>query len=155
MTENDRTATEQDRDLAQNLTAGLRDLAQFIETYPELAGGFQHALMSSGISAHLRAEDKAALQGWYAKAAARHGAKVDKDIDDQWHNLTVTFVGGVRVAVLAYRDEVCERVITGVETVTKQVPDPEKLAAVPLVEVTEEVEQVDWVCRPLLASEVS
>jgi hypothetical protein len=29
------------------------------------------------------------------------------------------------------------------------------LAAVPTVEVTEEVEQVEWRCRPLLAGEVS
>lgn len=155
MTDTDLTGTDSDRDLAQNLAAGLRDLAEFIENNPDLAGGFQSTLMSSGINAHLRAEDKAAMQGRYAKAAARQGAKVDKDIDDQWHNLTVTFVGGVKVAVLAYRNEVCERVVTGVETVTKRVPDPDALAAVPQVEITEDVEQVEWRCRPLLASEVS
>lgn len=142
--------------LAENLVAGLRDLAAFIETNPDLADAYRTDLILSGIKAHLshRSDDKAAELGRHAQAAARHGAKVTKDIDDQWHNLVMTFAGGLKVEVLAYRAEVCERVVTGVETVTKTVPDPEALAAVPTVKVTEEVEQVEWVCRPLLATEV-
>ena len=60
-------------------------------------------------------------------------------------------VGDVTVKMLASRDEVCERVVTGVETVTETVPDPELVAQVPLVEVNRAVELVEWVCRPLLA----
>lgn len=155
MNDTDRTATEQDRDLAQNLAAGLRNLAQFIETNPELAYGFEPTLAQSGINVHLHYQgDAVADLAEYAQAAARYGAKVTKDISDRMHNLYLDFAG-VKAHVLADREEVCERIVTGVETVTKTVPDPEKLAAVPLVEVTEEIEQINWVCRPLLASEVS
>jgi hypothetical protein len=46
---------------------------------------------------------------------------------------------------------VCERVVTGTRLETKEVPDPEALKAVPLVTVTETVEDVEWRCMPLLA----
>lgn len=140
-------------DLAQRMVQGLLDLAAFIERNPDLAGGFETSLITSGVHAHLRSEDRAAQLGRYAQAAARHGAKVTKDIDDTWHNLVLRFAGDVRVAVLAYREEVCERVVTGTETVTKTMPDPAALAAVPTVEVTETVDTYQWVCTPLLGTD--
>ncbi|WP_433078977.1 hypothetical protein ACQP1P_38855 [Dactylosporangium sp. CA-052675] len=57
---------------------------------------------------------------------------------------------GVVLAAYAERNEVCERVVTGTREVTKEVPDPAALAAVPKVTVTETVEDVEWVCQPLL-----
>jgi len=150
MTNQDPTQTN---DLAQQIAAGLRDLAAFIESNPHLADGLRTSLVASGIKAHVGyGESNAATeQGEWARSAARHGATVAKSIDDEWHNIDIRFAGRLHVEVLAYRHEVCERVVTGVETVTKTVPDPEKLAAVPTVEVTETVETVEWICRPLLA----
>lgn len=58
---------------------------------------------------------------------------------------------GVVLAAYARRDEVCERVVTGTREVTREVPDPAALAAVPKVTVTETVEDVEYVCGPLLA----
>lgn len=49
------------------------------------------------------------------------------------------------------RAQVCERVVTGVETVTEEIPDPEYLAAAPKITRTREVETVEWKCVPLLA----
>lgn len=144
--------TETYEAMAAQQAAGLRALAEFIEKHPEVADGLSHTLMTSGINMHLRAEDKAAELGQIARLAARAGATVDKEIDDVWHNLVVRF-GAVKVHVLAYRGEVCERVVTGVQTVTRKVPDPKALAEVPEVEVAEEVERVEWVCRPLLDPE--
>lgn len=46
------------------------------------------------------------------------------------------------------RAAVCERVVTGIETVTETVPDPEYIA--PTVTVTREVETVEWRCGPVL-----
>ncbi len=46
----------------------------------------------------------------------------------------------------------CKKVVT-TETVTRTVPDPAVLATVPMVEVTQDVENVEWVCEPLLATE--
>jgi hypothetical protein len=60
---------------------------------------------------------------------------------------------GLRLALTAYRNDVCERVVTGTREVTKTVKDPEALAAVPEVEVTETVENVEWICGSLLAPE--
>jgi heme-binding NEAT domain protein len=48
------------------------------------------------------------------------------------------------------REEICERIVTGTREVTVEVPDPEQLAAVPTVSVTKTVEDVEWICRPLL-----
>lgn len=65
-------------------------------------------------------------------------------------------LAGLRVKVILHREDVCERVVVGVETVTKTVPDPElvqaALADIPEIEVTEQVEHVEWRCSPLLAS---
>jgi hypothetical protein len=58
---------------------------------------------------------------------------------------------GLHFDAVAYRSAVCERVVTGTGTVTRTVPDPDALANVPTVEVTETVEHVEWVCAPLLA----
>lgn len=57
---------------------------------------------------------------------------------------------GVVFAAYAERNEVCERVVTGTREVTKEIPDPDALAAVPTVSVTEVVEDVEWVCAPLM-----
>lgn len=60
------------------------------------------------------------------------------------------YIGGLTTEVIVNRPAVCERVVTGVETVTRHVPDP--AVEVPLVEVTEEVETFEWRCEPLLAA---
>ena len=56
---------------------------------------------------------------------------------------------GIVVFATIAQSEVCERVVTGTETVTRTVPDP--TVEVPMVEVTETVETVEWRCRPILA----
>lgn len=138
--------------MAQQQADGLRALAAFIEANPQFADMFDTTFSYSGINAHIsRFEDKAAVMGEVARVAVRAGATVDKKINDQWHNLVVRF-GAVKFEVLAYREEVCERVVVGTETVTKRVPDPARLAEVPEVEVTETVERVEWRCTPLLAT---
>ena len=58
-------------------------------------------------------------------------------------------LAGLRFQAVAYRATVCERVVTGVETVVREVPDP--AVEVPLVSVTEEVETIEWRCSPLLS----
>ncbi|MEV0085229.1 hypothetical protein [Saccharopolyspora sp. NPDC050642] len=138
--------------LAQQQAAGLRALADMIETNPELAKNFSSTLNRVGINVHLSWKDRVAELARIARIAKRHGATVTKDINETFHNLVLDF-GGTKAQVLAYRSEVCERVVTGTETVTKRVKDPTALAAVPEVEVTETVEKFEWVCRPLLAAD--
>ena len=57
-------------------------------------------------------------------------------------------IHGVETQVIVDRPAVCERKVIAAEVVTKLVPDP----SAPLVEVTETVETVEWVCAPLLES---
>jgi hypothetical protein len=79
------------------------------------------------------------------------GAEVAKDYVSDWAGVNLSW-GAIGLHVYARRDQVCERVVTGTETVTRTVKDPAALAEVPEVEVTEEVEIVKWECKPLLAS---
>lgn len=65
----------------------------------------------------------------------------------------VAKIGVIELQVGAYRDQVCERVVTGTREVTKTIPDP--TVEVPVVEVTETVEDVEWICGPLLAKAVT
>lgn len=139
MADNEKLAAEQ--------AAGLRALADLIEANPDLA---KHA-------AYLRTlniwhSDDAKIVEAIARAGLRHGAKVQKEYSDTIFQLRLSW-GPVTAELLSYRDEVCERVVVGTETVTKTVKDPDALAAVPEIEVTEEVEKVEWICRPLLATE--
>ncbi|GHG97444.1 hypothetical protein ACFORH_42810 [Amycolatopsis roodepoortensis] len=129
---------------------GLRRLADMVEAHPEIQAYY------------LKPDEPITMTAWYAtspaeltaimRAARQHKAKVEKDAFDDVYQLKVSW-DGLTVAALANRGEVCERVVTGTETVTKTVPDPVKLAEVPTVEVTETVDKVEWVCRPLLAAE--
>jgi hypothetical protein len=58
---------------------------------------------------------------------------------------------GIRYRIALDREVACRRVVTGRRTVTEEIPDPEALAAVPLVAVTREVDVVEWDCLPALA----
>lgn len=121
--------------------AGLRALADLLEQHPELMTPHKQIDVIP-IGAEQCQEQMAA---W---ARALPGKK-DKQISETM----VTLVGWLRalkIQVLAYRDEVCERVVTGTREVVEEVPDPEALAAVPTVSKTTVVEDVEWVCRPLL-----
>lgn len=72
-----------------------------------------------------------------------------KTKDEQWFNVTRDF-GVVELEATCARHTVCERVVRGTREVTKTIRDPEALEQVPLVEVTEIVEDVEWVCPPAL-----
>lgn len=61
-------------------------------------------------------------------------------------------VAGIEVKAIAEQAAVCERVVTGIREVTEVVPDPDALAALPKVTVTKTVEDVEWVCRPVMAA---
>jgi hypothetical protein len=145
--------TNEDRTPAPHTeyATGLRAFADMIEQNPEILEVLQYLHLSTHIFAEDDPQSKLAL---FARIAARYTTKVEKSFSTSFASVVAQFAG-VRVSVQTDRDEVCERVVTGTETVTKTVPDPDALAAVPTVEVTEEVEQVEWRCRPLLAGEVS
>lgn len=130
---------------ANAIGTGLRVLAELFEANPDLAAEFWYAL--SSITDYVDRD----VVVRFARAAARSGALVDKHFSGERAGVVAKF-GPVHVTALTGRDQICERVVTGTREVTEQVPDPDALAAVPLVEVTRTVEDVEWRCGSLLAN---
>lgn len=139
-----------DTELAAEIATGLRSLAVLIETNPDLASELRYSL-SKLLMAVPMTDEQERLARW-ARAGKELGAKITKDASDSQFEVAVAF-GPVAVRVIAPRESVCERVVVGTEKVTKKVPDPVALAAVPEIEVIEVVEQIRWECKPLLAGE--
>jgi len=128
---------------------GLRRFADFVEANPDLVEHLRYMLDDITI---IHGGGGRQYMAQFARAAARAGLEVAKDyVSDKYAYLNIMFSPVVGIKVAAGRDEVCERVVTGSTEVVKEVPDPELLAAVPKVIVTEVVETFEWKCRPLLA----
>lgn len=139
-----------DQTLSSSLAWGLRAVADFVETNPHLA---QHLQYSFGrvLTAVNHADDPRRAMGDFARAAG----KAMKTYDDQWAGLDIAFGSLVSLHVYAAREKVCERIVTGTHEVTEEVVDPDALAALPKVTVTKTVEDVEWICSPLLAEQSS
>ena len=90
-----------------------------------------------------------------AGVVRRIGGKWEKGKrhNGEFYDFTRSYGGGVYASVVVDRPAVCERVVTAVREVTREVPDPEALAALPTTTVTETVEDVEWRCLPLLADD--
>lgn len=139
-------------------TAGLRALADLLDANPHVPlphAGSKISPLSimhlSGYDEESRATERAAFAetvrafpGQREKRAwAADSGTAYFDVDAQ--------LEGLHVRVTAFRDTVCDRVVTGTREVTREIADPTALAAVPTVTVTETVDDVEWVCQPLLA----
>lgn len=72
-----------------------------------------------------------------------------KGSSDSYFDATIP-LQAVSIRLTDLRNLVCERVVTGVETVTEEIPDPEYIAAAPKITQTREVEQVEWQCGPIM-----
>jgi hypothetical protein len=125
---------------------GLRALARALEQHPELE------LPHTGTGSYVTVipygpdEQRQQLAAW---ASAMPGKK-DKAASDNGQYYLIGAFRGLRVKLICERADVCTRVVTGTTEVTTEVKDPEALAAVPTITVTEVVEQVEWRCHPVL-----
>jgi hypothetical protein len=136
----------------QAYTDGLHQIADFLAEHPEVPlphlGHYIAGVYGPALFIFLTApgEQREALAD-----ITRAMGKAEKTADKDTGRFEVyREFAGIRLVASAARDEVCERVVTGTREVTREVPDPEALAAVPTVTVTETVEDVEWVCAPLL-----
>jgi len=141
-------------DTRQAFIDGLHQIASFLAEHPEVplpalgsyaAGSF---LPTLSIFTQAQSGDEKRDQRAMLADIARAMGKAEKSTRHEfaiWRQFA-----GVALVAYAQRDEVCERVVTGTREVTEEVRDPEALAAVPLVSVTKVIEDVEWVCTPLL-----
>jgi len=122
----------------ETLVTNLRAAADFVEAHPDLPtptfvfnelswGCYNNDDSASGMAAIVRAI----------------GGRWDKNVDDEYYRLRRTY-GALKLQVWAYRQEVCERVVTGTREVTTDKPTA-------FEQVTETVEDFEWVCKPILA----
>jgi hypothetical protein len=139
-------SVSEQQELAAELASGLRHVADFIKANPEFAEWFRYTLAVAAINLHLTdEEDQAAALGRFSRAVLRNGGTVDKKIDDQWYTVVASF-GAVKAETLTYRNQVCEAVVVGQETVKIRKPPPKDEWA----EVEETRDIVKYECKPLL-----
>ncbi|HET6290989.1 MAG TPA: hypothetical protein VFG15_30130 [Amycolatopsis sp.] len=126
----------------RNHAAGLLRLAEMVEAHPEIGAAYIEP--GAALPLHTWFARTPEQLDKIARAGIARGAKVDQDASGTSYVLRVSWPG-IEAQALAARDSVCERVQTGVETVTRTVPDP----AAPLVDVTEEIPTYEWKRRSL------
>jgi hypothetical protein len=131
-------------------TAGLHALADALEQHPEIPLPYHGTATALRIFTH---NDAPIAMAALARVMTGAVQKVYDDADTTFGFDLVGQFHGLRVEGTAPRDQVCERVVKGTREITREVPDPQALAAVPTMTVTETVEDVEWVCRPLLAAD--
>ena len=125
---------------------GLRELADFLEGNLEI---LDRVVRSGGVKLYVWAttgEDLGRLG-----LALGHA---EKDADDYYYNVTRDFGPLIGLQVTARRENVCEKVVVGVEEVEVEERDPElvaaALASIPVQRVTKTVEKTEWLCPPSL-----
>jgi len=130
---------------------GLHQIADFLAEHPEVP--LPH------LSSHIGDEYGPILTIWLVRGDAREAmatvaramGKAEKIVDERTGEFKIyRQFAGFKLVASAGREEVCERVVTGTREIVEEVPDPDALAAVPKVTVTKVVEDIEWVCQPLL-----
>jgi hypothetical protein len=144
-----------DNDKRAAYIEGLHQIADFLAEHPEVPlphlGAYAEGSNLPAMSIYVYGDEPRVMVASIARAMAEPGAAVQKRVKESTESYQVwREFGGLVLVATANRNEVCERVVTGAREVTEEVPDPEALAAVPKVSVTKVVEDVEWVCAPLL-----
>lgn len=129
---------------------GLRALADAMEQHPELPIPWQGGQYMPMTFHFLHARDARAEM-----AAARRalGVPMDKKPREDGYFDLAGMLHGLHVTLNAYRKDVCERVVVATREVEIEEPDPQAVPALPKVKRTEVVEDVEWICGPILAGE--
>lgn len=138
----------------EEYTAGLRALADLLDATPDLplptTRDIQWAVhwyaTTDDEKRTVMANIARLIPGRLTKNDPNTGDKYDSD----YFRLTGN-IGGLPIEIWSQRESVCRRVVTGTREVTELVPADDA----PMVEVTTTVEDVEWVCEPLLAQAVT
>jgi hypothetical protein len=116
------------------------DLGEGVYMYPRID------LITNRVFVNVQCTSRDALTR-VARVLKSEAGKLDKDYTDVAFYVCCKTPEGLDVRAWAVRDEVCEQVVVGTETV--EVPDP----AAPLVTIERDV--VRWECTPLLDGDSS
>lgn len=147
------TQTKVNPDPRVEYIAGLRMLADLLEARPDLELPFDGSGGEMTVFVTRQDGQKERMAAW---SKALPGRKDKRETGSNGELLSMRArLRGLNFQVIADRNEVCERVVVGTKTETKTVKDPALLAEVPEVEVTEEVEIVEWHCNSILAGAAS
>lgn len=125
--------------------AGLRALADLLEQHPDLPLPYEDKF-SWNVWPHETADVKAEISRIRRLLPGRFDKRAP---DSEYAAVYFTLTGhlrGLTLEIATYRDQVCERVVTGQREVTTEVP-----TATETVTVTEDI--VEWRCHPLLAED--
>lgn len=127
---------------------GLRALADVLEAHPEVPVPYHGNQADITISAFLHSEDPRAELAAAARAFPCNWEKAVRD--DGTYGSYFDLHGklhGLSLRLTAYRDAVCERVVTG----TRDIEVEEEIRPAETRKVVKQVETAEWVCHPLLA----
>jgi hypothetical protein len=123
---------------------GLRALADLLETHDDLLLPYTGGRYAAMNVIPARDDQRAQVAAW-ARALPGKVGKAPRG--DSYFDLTGT-IGGIAICVIADRDEVCERVVTG----TREVEQEEVVTPATTRTVTATEEVVEWRCAPILSS---
>lgn len=125
-------------DRRATLINGLREFADWLDTHPDAR------LPDDNDSWRVR-DPQFSREGLVERVRVL-GGKWEKEADDSIHFRLLQRFGPIAYQVYAGREDVCERVVTGIREVTVDEPDPDAVAALPKITRTETVEEVEWRC---------
>lgn len=134
---------------------GLRDLADWYDKHPDFDLPYElenanaaHPFTVGVFKDHMGGPDTTAVR--FADAVRQLGGARSKDPSDGYMRVTREFGPGVALEVWVMRDEVCEAVVVGTETVV--VNEVVRPAVTKSVETQRDI--VEWRCAPVLAGTI-
>lgn len=131
-------AAEQARGRRQRLVERLHRAATFIAAHPELE---PHSIEPDGEVVVIRDLTVTSAED-LARVSRAIGGRWEKRESGNMFRLERKVAEGVVVELVTWREQVCEAVVVGKETV--EVPDPDA----PKVEIERDV--IEWRCAPIL-----
>jgi hypothetical protein len=130
-------ATMQLNEDQQAYIKGLRDIADWLEAHPDYVPKSTTGGVQISVPGVFTKEDLIA-------AGRALGGTLEKSTTDNFFWLDKKF-GPHILSAAAYRDEVCEKVVTVTEEEVTE-PDPAIVATLPTVTRTVQRETIEWVC---------